>query len=113
MDKYSLQNVEFFCKLFCYNFDDGENVETLGKRIQKLRTAKGFTQEELAQKLFLSSKTISSWEQDRTLPSLNVIVLLSEILDTTTAYFLYGDIKRLDIETENGLEFPCEMVRLC
>ena len=79
-------------------------METLGKRIQKLRKAKGFTQEELAQKLFLSSKTISSWEQDRTLPSLNVIVLLTEILDTTTTYFLYGDIKRLDIETE--VKFP-------
>ena len=79
-------------------------METLGKRIQKLRKAKGFTQEELAQKLFLSSKTISSWEQDRTLPSLNVIVLLSEILDTTTTYFLYDNIKRLDIETE--VKFP-------
>ena len=54
----------------------------------------------MAHKLYLSDKTISSWEKDRTLLSLNIIVMLSDLLDTTTTYLIYGDIKKLEVETE-------------
>ncbi len=43
---------------------------SIGDRICKLRKSKGFTQLDLANKLFITDKAISSWEQNRTEPSL-------------------------------------------
>lgn len=42
----------------------------LGNRISELRMAKKLSQEELAKKVFVSNKTISSWELNRTEPDL-------------------------------------------
>ena len=67
----------------------------LGKRISKLRTLKKLSQEDLAKKLFVSNKTISSWETNRTEPGLEDIVRLSEIFDCSVVYLIYGDIKKM------------------
>ncbi len=75
-------------------------MNDIGKRIKKLRNDKGMTQLELANLLFVTDKTISSFECNRTMPSLDMIVSLSEVLDTTSTYLLYGNVERLDIETE-------------
>ncbi len=72
----------------------------LGKRISKLRTLKKLSQEELAKKLFVSNKTISSWETNRTEPGLEDIVKLSETFECSVVYLIYGDIEKNDIETE-------------
>ncbi len=52
-----------------------------GERISKLRQSKNITQKELASKLYVTDKTISSWESNRTEPSLEMIIKLSEILE--------------------------------
>lgn len=54
----------------------------IGDTISSLRKDKNMTQEELAKKLNVSAKTISSWENNRNLPSIDMIILLSEALDT-------------------------------
>ncbi len=72
----------------------------IGDRISELRTLKKLSQEDLAQKLYVSNKTISSWETNRTEPGLEAIVKLSEILDCSVVYLIYGDIPKNDIETE-------------
>lgn len=72
----------------------------IGNRISELRMAKKLSQEELAKKIFVSNKTISSWELNRTEPSLEMLIKLSEILDCNIVYLIYGDIKKNDIETE-------------
>ena len=36
--------------------------KTIGKRIQKLRKEKGYTQRDMAEKLFISDKAVSKWE---------------------------------------------------
>ena len=41
-----------------------------GKRISKLRQDKNITQKDLASRLYVTDKTISSWESNRTEPSL-------------------------------------------
>ena len=70
----------------------------IGDRISELRLSKKLSQEELAKKLFVSNKTISSWETNRTEPGLEIIVKLSEILDCSVVYLIYGNIKKNDIE---------------
>ena len=41
-----------------------------GAVIRKLRENKNMTQEELAEKVFVSSKAVSKWERGETLPEL-------------------------------------------
>ena len=72
----------------------------LGERITKLRKKLKLTQEELAEKIYVTDKTISSWESNRTEPSLETIIKLSEILNCTAAYLIHGDTLKSDIETE-------------
>lgn len=72
----------------------------IGKRISILRKKKKITQLELANKLFITDKTVSSWESGRTEPSLDILINLSEILDCNVGYLIYGDSTKNDIETE-------------
>ena len=72
----------------------------IGKRLTKLRKMKNITQLELADKLFITDKTISSWESNRTTPSLEMLVKLSEIFSCNVGYLIYGDNSKNDIETE-------------
>lgn len=79
-----------------------------GKRISELRRAKKFTQKELASKLYVTDKTISSWEANRTEPSLEMIINLSEILECSTSYLLYGDNSKDNIEMEIKIKLAKE-----
>ena len=54
-------------------------MNSLGEKIKKLRIENNLTQEELADKLYVSNKTISSWECDRTIPDINMLFKLSSI----------------------------------
>lgn len=55
-----------------------DNKET-GKYIKRLRKEKGWTAEVLAEKLYCSPKTVSSWETGVRMPSLDMLVYLSEL----------------------------------
>lgn len=72
----------------------------LGNRITNLRKKKNWTQSDLASQIFVTDKTISSWESNRTEPSLETIIKLSELFDCSASYLIYGDVERNDIETE-------------
>lgn len=68
------------------------NQERIGRFIAKCRKEKGLTQEELAEKLNVSNKSVSRWETGVTLPSLNTFVLLSKIFDVTINDLISGEI---------------------
>ena len=55
---------------------------SIGDTICVLRKEKGLTQSDLANLLNVSPKTISSWEKNRNLPSIDMLILLSNALDT-------------------------------
>lgn len=52
---------------------------TLGERILKYRKKAGISQEELADKLNVTRQSISLWETDQTLPSLDNLIALADI----------------------------------
>jgi transcriptional regulator with XRE-family HTH domain len=58
------------------------NIE-IGKKIKALRLQKGMTQEELAVKLSMSSQAISKWENNVTMPDIQMLPNLSVILGVT------------------------------
>jgi transcriptional regulator with XRE-family HTH domain len=53
----------------------------IGIRIKDIRNRKGFTQEELAEKIELNPKYLSSIERGKENPTLNTMIKLSESLD--------------------------------
>lgn len=63
---------------------------TLGKRIAALRHEKQMKQDELAEKLGISSQAISKWENDQSCPDISSLPLLSKILGVSTDELLTG-----------------------
>lgn len=58
----------------------GEDMELkIGERLAELRTNCRYTQDDLAEKLSVSSNTISTWETDQGCPSLDHLLALSEL----------------------------------
>lgn len=62
----------------------------IADRIQYLRKQKGFSQEELADKVGVSRQSVSKWESEQSTPDLEKIIILSDIFDVTTDYILKG-----------------------
>ncbi len=56
---------------------------TIGKRIALLRRKKGYTQDELAEKLGVSPQAVSKWENDLSCPDIMLLPPLAELLETT------------------------------
>ena len=71
--------------------------QKIGKFIASLRKEKGYTQEQLAEKLNVSNKSISRWENGNTMPDLSLIPKLCEILDVSINELLSGE----RIESDN------------
>lgn len=65
-------------------------MNTIGRRIAQLRKEQGMTQEELAQKLDVSSQAVSKWENDVACPDISTLPRLADVLHTTTDYILSG-----------------------
>lgn len=62
----------------------------IGNFIQKKRREKNLTQEQLAERLGVSNKTVSKWENGKCLPDYSVIELLCKELGVTVAELLCG-----------------------
>jgi transcriptional regulator with XRE-family HTH domain len=58
-------------------FPDGSNPESLGQRVARLRTQRGWTQVELANRLAVSRVAVSHFEMGLALPSERTVVLLA------------------------------------
>lgn len=64
----------------------------LGKHIKKYRQEAQLSQEELAFRVYVSRQTISNWENDKSYPDVNSLVLLSEIFQVSLDKLIKGDI---------------------
>lgn len=65
--------------------------EKIGKFIKLRREKLGLTQKELADKIFISDKTVSKWEKGRGLMDITMIKPLSEILEVTIPELINGN----------------------
>ena len=72
------------------------NQEQIGKYIKLKRKNKKITQEQLSEKLGVSNKAISNWENGKNMPDLSLFKPLCEILDITINELLSGE----DIEED-------------
>ena len=67
------------------------NQQTTGKFIAYKRKEKNLTQEQLAEKLGISNKTVSKWETGKCMPDYSVIKSLCEELGITVAELMDGE----------------------
>ena len=73
------------------------NKYVTGAVIRKLREDKNMTQEELAEKIFVSSKTVSKWETGKGFPDISLLETLAKALNISVIELLNGeDIKNLN-----------------
>ena len=68
-----------------------------GSIIKRLREKKGLTQEQLADKLFVSSKAVSKWETGHGFPDISLLEPLAASLDISVIELLSGE----DINNSN------------
>lgn len=61
-----------------------------GSMIRQMREKKGLTQEELAEKLFVSSKAVSKWETGQGLPDISLLEPLAKALDISIIELFRG-----------------------
>jgi len=59
-----------------------------GAYISRLRREKGWTQKELAEKLYISDKAVSKWETGSSIPDTSMLVPLAELLGVTVTELL-------------------------
>ena len=76
--------------------------EKFGAFLAQLRKEKDFTQQELADRLYVSNKAVSKWERGQSLPDINLLEPLAKLLGVSVTELLKGE--RLEGETLDNRE---------
>lgn len=71
-------------------------MANVGRNIKKIRTRKNMTQDELAEKLFVSRQTVSNYENNKSRPDVDTLVKVAGILETDINTLIYGEEIQLD-----------------
>lgn len=66
------------------------NKEAFGLFLTQMRKEKGWTQKDLAQRLFVSDKAVSKWERGLSLPDISLLIPLADCLGVGVAELLEG-----------------------
>jgi transcriptional regulator with XRE-family HTH domain len=74
----------------------------IGHQIKSLRLAHNMTQEELAEKLFVTRNAISKWEHNRGTPSIDNIKALSSLFEVSIDALLTTYVRRLSLNKITG-----------
>ncbi|EJP96235.1 helix-turn-helix domain-containing protein [Bacillus cereus] len=87
----------------------------LGAQLKKLRESKGFSQEDVAKKIGVTRQAVYKWENDKSYPDIDNLILLSEMYNVTLDELIKGnqsfkekihiDEEDEDFEKENEFGF--------
>lgn len=66
----------------------------LNEQIRELRNIRGISQIQLANKLGVTKQSVSNWENDNILPSIEMLVKIANFFEVSTDYLLGLDKKR-------------------
>lgn len=76
------------------------NLKEIGAFLKQLRNEKGITQEQLAEILSVSGRTVSRWETGTNLPDLSILVEISEYYNVEIKEILNGERKSENMDNE-------------
>ena len=72
---------------------------TLAEKITLLRRQRGWSQEDLAERMGVSRQSVSKWESAQSIPDINRILELSRIFEVSTDYLLKN---KANLSTESA-----------
>ena len=84
-----------------------------GAVIKKLRESKKMTQEELAERLFVSSKAVSKWETGQGFPDISLLESLAKALDISVIELLSGEEIQNKNQSSNMLKSRFYVCPVC
>ena len=84
----------------------------LKENIKALRKSKGLSQEELAIKLNVVRQTISKWEQGLSVPDAEMLITLSEVLETPVSTLLGENISESKVDDIKAISKKIEIINL-
>ncbi|MBD5542219.1 MAG: helix-turn-helix transcriptional regulator [Lachnospiraceae bacterium] len=84
---------------------------TLAEKIALLRKQKGWSQEELADKMDISRQSVSKWESGQSVPDLDKIIKISDIFAVSTDYLLKEEGETEEFASRQGVGSEEETVR--
>lgn len=82
----------------------------LAEKVASLRKKKGWSQEELAEKLGISRQSVSKWESGASIPDIDKIILLSRLFQVSTDYLLKDELEENE-DTSQETEASDEPVK--
>ena len=84
----------------------------LNENIKVLRKSKGLSQQDLADKLNVVRQTISKWEQGLSVPDSDLLIALSEALETPVSTLLGETVAETEADTVKALAEKLEIINL-
>ena len=81
------------------------NQQKTGELLKRLRKEKGLTQEQLAERFYVSSRTVSRWETGSNMPDVGTLIELADFYDVDIREIIDGERKSeiMDKETKDTL----------
>lgn len=74
--------------------------QKVGQFLKKLRNEKAITQEQLAEMLGVSNRSISRWENGATMPDFDLLIQLAKFYDIEIGEILDGERKKEDMDKQ-------------
>lgn len=84
----------------------------LNENIKALRKSKGLSQQELAVKVNVVRQTVSKWEQGLSVPDSDLLIALSDALETPVSTLLGETVTESDADTVKALSEKLEIINL-
>lgn len=84
----------------------------LKENIKSIRKSRGLSQEELAIKLNVVRQTISKWEQGLSVPDSEMLISISEVLETPVSTLLGENISESKVDDLKAISEKLEIINL-
>lgn len=75
---------------------------SLGEKIKELRKEKGWSQDEFAASAQIDGRQVSRYENDRVVPSVDVVVKIAKAFNVSADFLLFDDIPRRELQTRSS-----------
>ena len=84
----------------------------LNENIKAIRKSKGLSQQDLADKLNVVRQTISKWQQGLSVPDSDLLIVLSEALETPVSTLLGETVAEIEADEIKALSEKLEIINL-
>ena len=84
----------------------------LNENIKAIRKSKGLSQQELAIKLNVVRQTISKWEQGLSVPDSDMLISISEVLETPVSTLLGETVIKTEVDNLKAISEKLEVINL-